>query len=79
MLNAESKVQTLFHMVYYFLQHVNTVAKGLVDKLNYFHSLDEIIKLFKHCSSQMHKMKNKPIKKVFKFWAISCPISGFVY
>ncbi|KAL7460267.1 hypothetical protein ACHAXS_000730 [Conticribra weissflogii] len=24
-------------------------------------------------------MKNKPIKKGFKFWAIACPVSGFIY
>ncbi len=78
-LSNDMEVWTWFHKVENFLEHVNTVLKGLVDKLNDFLSLDEMMKLFKVCSSQTHIMKNKPIKKGFKFWAISCPVSGFVY
>ncbi len=78
-LSNDVEVQTLLHKFAHFLDHTNTVSKGLVDKLSYFLSLDGMMKLFKGCSSQMHMMKNKPIKKVFKFWAISGPVSGFIY
>ncbi len=27
----------------------------------------------------MHFMKQKPFKNGFKFWACSCPVTGFVY
>ena len=78
-LSSDAEVQTWFHKVEHFLDHVNTVSKGLVDKLSDFLSLDEMMKLFKGRSSQTHMMKNKPIKKGFKFWAIACPVSGFIY
>ncbi len=78
-LSNDTEVQTWFHKVKLFLEHMNTVAECLFDKLSDFLSLDGMMKLFKGRSSQTHMMKNKPIKNGFKFCVISCLVSGFVY
>ncbi len=78
-LSNDTEVQTWFNKIDNFVEHVNTVLKGLLDKLSDFLSLDEIVKVFKGCSSQTHMMKNTSIKKCFKFLAISCLVSRFVY
>ncbi len=70
-LSNYAEVKTWFHKVENFLDHTNSVSTGLVDKLSDFLSLG--------CSSQMHMMKNKSIKKGFKFLAISCKGSRFIY
>ncbi len=75
----DDEVQSWYHKVEDFLDHVNKMSQKLVNKLRDFLSLDKMMKLFKGWSSQMHMMKNKPIKKGFKFWVVSCPETSFVY
>ena len=70
-LSNDAEVQTWFHKVEHFLDHVNTVSKGLVDKLSDFLSLDEMMQLFKGCSLKTHMMRNKPTKMSLQFWTIS--------
>ena len=41
--------------------------------------IDEMMKLFKGCSNITHRMKNKPIKEGFKFYAIVCALSGYCF
>ncbi len=72
-------VQSWYHKVEDFLDHVNKTSQKLVKKLSDFLSINKMMKLFKGWSSQTLMMKNKPIKKGFKFWAVSCPVTGFVY
>ena len=38
-----------------------------------------MMKLFKGRSSQTHRMKNKPIKEGYKFFALCDNATGFVY
>ena len=42
-------------------------------------SIDEMMKLFKGRSNMTHRMKKKPIKEIFKFFAIVCSYSGWCY
>ncbi len=75
----DDEVQSWYHKVEDFLDHVNKTSQKLVNKSSDFLSLNEMMKLFKGWSTQTHMMKNKPIKKGFKFWANSCSETGFVY
>ena len=42
-------------------------------------SIDEMMKLFKGCLNMTHRMKKKPIKKGFKFYAMVCAWSGYCF
>ena len=42
-------------------------------------SIDEMMKLFKGRSNMTHRMKKKPIKEGFKFFAMVCSYSGWCY
>ena len=72
-------VQFWYDKVSEWIKFVNDQSKGIVDKLSEILSINEMMKLFKGCHNQTHIMKQKPIKKWFKFWACSCPVIGFVY
>ncbi len=58
---------------------MNKKSEGIIHELSDVLSIYEMMKLFKGCQSQMHIMKQKPIKEGFKFWACSCSVTGFVY
>ncbi len=72
-------VQCWYDKVSEWIGFVNEQSQGIVDELNDVLSIDKMMKLFKGCHSQTHIMKQKPIKKGFKLWACSCPVTGFVY
>ena len=42
-------------------------------------SIDEMMKLFKGQSNMTHRMKKKPIKEIFKFYAMVCALSGYCF
>ena len=42
-------------------------------------SIDEMMKLFKGRSNMTHRMKKKPIKQGFKFYAMVCALSGYCF
>ncbi len=82
--NAEGLAPEIIVSVWYdkveeWIEFVNENSKKIVDDLSDILSIDEMMKLFKGRHHQTHVMKQKPIKKGFKFWACSCPITGFVY
>ena len=61
-----------------FVDHVNKTSQFLF-KPGTNISLDEMMRLFKGRSKQTYMMRQKPIKKGFKFWAVSDTVSGFCY
>ncbi len=61
------------------MEFINEQSQGIVHELAAFLSIDEMMKLSKGCHSQTLIMKQKPIKKGFKFWACFYPVTGFVY
>ena len=42
-------------------------------------SIDEMMKIFKGLSNMTHRMKKKPIKEGFKFYAMVCALSGYCF
>ena len=62
-----------------FVNHCNEVAKRLCRHPAFCCSIDEMMKLFKGRSAQMHHMKQTPIKEGYKVFAICCAQSGFVF
>jgi len=61
------------------LNHVNTVSKKLCTYPGFALSIDEMMKIFKGRSHMTVRMKCKPIKEGFKFYAICDSSTGFVY
>lgn len=61
------------------VEHVNTVLQRICWHPGFALSIDEMMRLFKGRSIQTHRMKHKPIKEGFKFFAICCAQSGYVY
>ena len=61
------------------LNHVNSVSKELCTYPGFCLSIDEMMKLFKGRSHMTVRMKCKPIKEGFKFYAICDSSTGFVY
>ena len=58
---------------------VNKTSKKVCKFPAFCVSIDEQMKKFKGHSGQTFRMKNKPISKGYKFWAICCANSGFCY
>ena len=58
---------------------VNETSKKVCKFPAFCVSIDEQMKKFKGHSGQTFRMKNKPISKGYKFWAICCANSGFCY
>lgn len=61
------------------LDHVNQLSKRLCRHPGFALSVDEMMRKFKGRSMQTHRMKNKPIKEGYKFFAICDAQTGFVY
>lgn len=61
-----------------FLRHVVNVSQKICKHPSSCLSIDEMMAKFKGRSVQTFRMKGKPIKQGFKFWAL-CDRSGFVY
>ena len=62
-----------------FLNHVNEVSQKYCLNPGFCVSIDKQMKKFKGRSSQTVRMKNKPIKEGFKFFALCDATTGFVY
>ena len=62
-----------------FVDHVASVSKQICVRPGSRLSLDEQMKRFKGRSSQTTRMKNKPIKEGFKFFALCDAETGYVY
>ena len=62
-----------------FIEHVNTTSKRLCERPGSCCAIDEMMKRFKGRSSQTARMKNKPIKEGYKFFAICDSLTGFVF
>jgi hypothetical protein len=61
------------------IDHVNKTSQQITKWLGDTLSIDEMMKLFKGRSIQTFRMKNKPVKQGFKFWAIADSKTGFIY
>ena len=77
--NQEQEDLSWYHKVSPFLEHVIRVSQKLCVRPGSKTSLDEMMKGFKGRSPQTHRMKNKPIKEGFKFFAICDAETGYVY
>jgi hypothetical protein len=62
-----------------FLDHIGQVARKLCLRPGSYVSIDEMMKRFKGRSGQTHRMKNKPIKEGYKFFALCDTKTGYVY
>ena len=62
-----------------FLEHVLSVSRRLCIRPGSKVSIDEMMKRFKGRSGQTHRMKNKPIKEGYKFFALCNVETGFVW
>ena len=58
---------------------VNKTSKKVCKFPAFCVSIDEQMKKFKGHSGQTFRMKNKPISKGYKFWAMCCANSGYSY
>jgi hypothetical protein len=61
------------------LDHIMAVSRRICKKPGSRLSIDEMMKLFKGRSGETHRMKNKPIKEGYKFFALCDALTGFVY
>jgi Transposase IS4 len=62
-----------------FVDHVNKISKHLCRHPGFASLIDEMMRLFKGRLIQTHRMKHKPIKEGYKFYALCCAQSGFVF
>ena len=76
--NGEVVDLVWYHKVENWVDHINTVSQHFV-KPGSIVSLDEMMRLFKGRSIQTYMMRNKPIKKGFKFWAVCDALTGYCY
>ena len=61
------------------VEHFVEVSQRLCNHLGHCLSVDEMMKLFKGRSKQTHRMKNKPMKKGYKFFAICDAVTGYIW
>lgn len=61
------------------VDHMNAVSKKVCRHPSFACSVDEMMKLFKGRSKQTHRMKNKPIKEGYKFYAMCDTKNGFIW
>ena len=61
------------------VEHFVEVSQRLCEHLGYALSVDEMMKLFKGRSKQTHRMKNKPIKEGYKFFALCDATCGYIW
>ena len=62
-----------------FLDHVVCTSRNICTKPGSTLSIDEMMKRFKGRSGQTARMKGKPIKEGYKFWALCDATTGYVY
>lgn len=68
-----------FEAIKGFVDHVNKVSKKLCKHPGWMLSIDEMLRKFKGRSSQTVRMKCKPDKEGYKFMAICCAQTGYVF
>ena len=61
------------------VDHMNKISQKICRHPGFCCAVDEQMKRFKGRSRDTHRMKNKPIKQGYKFYAICCTQSGYVY
>jgi hypothetical protein len=61
-----------------FIDHVNHVSQKLHKHPGWQVAIDEMLRKFKGKSAETYRMK-KPDKEGFKFFAMCCTITGFIY
>ena len=61
------------------VEHLNTVSKIVCQHPGFACAVGEQMKRYKRHSSLTHRTKNAPIKEGFKFFAINCAATGYVY
>jgi len=61
------------------VNHTNSVSKLHCKHPGVYLSIDEMMKLFKGRSLMTHRMRNKPIKEGYKFFAICDVETGYVW
>jgi Transposase IS4 len=62
-----------------FMEHVIKVSKRLYRHPGFALSIHEMMRQFKGRTIQTHRMKGKPTKEGYKFFALCCATTGFVY
>jgi Transposase IS4 len=62
-----------------FMQQVNRISKKICRHPGHALSIDEMMKRYKGRSNMTHKMKHKPIKEGYKFFALCCSQTGCVF
>jgi hypothetical protein len=67
-----------YHKVKYLLDHVVSTSKKMCPLPSTRLSIDEMLTRFKGRSTETFRMKAKPIKQGYKFWAL-CDTSGYVF
>lgn len=67
-----------FAKVSVLLDHVTETSQCLCQHPGYALAIDEMMKRFKGRSRKTHRMKQKPIKEGYKFFAVCCSTSGYV-
>jgi len=76
---VETKDTRWYNKCAVFLDHVATTSRKICIKPGSRMSIDEMMKRFKGRSGQTTRMKGKPIKEGYKFWALCDALTGFVY
>ena len=75
----DRNVDLWYQKVKVFLDHVNEISQKCCKHPGFALSIDEMMKLFKGRSNMTYRMKKKPIKEGFKFFAMCDSHNGFVY
>src|SRR5210317_2027807 len=78
-LASQEETEVWYHKAKPVLDHVESVSQKFCIHPGFCISIDEQMKKFKGRSAQTVRMKNKPIKEGFKFFAICDATEGFVY
>ena len=75
----EAKQEKWYAKAKFMLDWVNKFSRTHCVHPGFAISIDEMMKLFKGRSNMTHRMKKKPIKEGFKFYAMVCAMSGYCF
>ena len=68
-----------YKKVGYFLSHVSAVSQRICTRPGSRAAIDEMMKRFKGRASDTIRMKAKPIKEGYKFFALADSLTGYIY
>ena len=68
-----------YYKTKFMMDQVNKISRRHCVHPGFAISIDKIMKLFKGCLNMTHRMKKKPIKEEFKFYAMVCALSGYCF